>query len=184
MPYAKKHKYTAEDFFKITPENDSERYELINGEIFALAAPNEIHQTLILRISSGIDSFIVSNKGKCKTLIAPFDVFIDDNNVVQPDIMVVCDRDKLDGKRCNGAPDLVIEITSTNYAHDYVDKLDIYKKSGVREYWIVDPQYEKVVVYLFEKSYSPDIDIYTFDSTIPVGIYGGELKINIAEILK
>lgn len=181
MPFPKDHKYTAEEFFKLTPESNSERYELINGEIFALAAPSEIHQTLSLRIASILDTFILSNKGKCKAMISPFDVLLDNDNVVQPDVMVVCDRDKMDGKRCNGAPDFVVEITSSNYAHDYIDKLALYRKSGVREYWIVDPQYERIMVYFFDTSDFPNI--YTFDTPVPVGIYDGKLTICIKDLL-
>ena len=147
MPFPRDHKYTAEEFFKLTPENEYERYELINGEIFAQSAPSAIHQTLVMRISSKIDSIILSNKGKCKVLISPFDVVLDDENVVQPDVLVICKDDKLDNKRCSGAPDLIIEITSSNYGRDYIDKLDIYRKSGVREYWIVDPDKRIVTVY-------------------------------------
>lgn len=181
MPFPRDHKYTAEEFFNITPESNSERYELINGEIIALAAPSELHQTLTLRIASKIDSFTLANKGKCKTLMSPFDVVLDDDDVVQPDVMVICDENKRDGKRCNGAPDLIIEVTSSNYAHDYVDKLELYRRTGVREYWIVDPQYEKVVVYYFENSDFPNI--YTFDSVVPVNIYVGKLSICIKELL-
>ena len=181
MPFPRDHKYTAEEFFKLTPENESERYELINGEIFAQSAPSTIHQTLVMRISSKIDNFIMSNKGKCKVLISPFDVVLDDENVVQPDVLVICKDDKLDNKRCNGAPDLIIEVTSSNYGRDYIDKLDIYRKSGVREYWIVDPLYERVMVYFFEMSNSPNI--YTFDSEVPVGIYDGKLTICVKDLL-
>ena len=182
MPTPRDHKYTAEEFFKLTPENESERYELINGEIVAQAAPSEIHQKLVMRISNQIDTFILSNRGKCQTMISPFDVVIDNGNVVQPDVFVVCDRDKMDGKRCNGAPDFVIEVTSSNYGHDYIDKLDLYRKSGVREYWIVDPLYERVMVYFFEQSSSPNI--YTFDMPVPVGIYDGKLTICIKELIQ
>ena len=156
MPFPRDHKYTAEEFFKLTPENESERYELINGEIFAQSAPSAIHQTLVMRISSKIDNFIMSNKGKCKVLISPFDVVLDDEN-------------------------LIIEVTSSNYGRDYIDKLDIYRKSGVREYWIVDPLYERVMVYFFEMSNSPNI--YTFDSEVPVGIYDGKLTICVKDLL-
>ena len=114
-------------------------------------------------------------------MISPFDVLLDDNNVVQPDVMVICDRDKMDGKRCNGAPDFVVEITSSNYAHDYIDKLALYRKSGVREYWIVDPQYERIMVYFFDTSDFPNI--YTFDTPVPVGIYDGKLSICIKDLL-
>ena len=181
MPFPRDHKYTAEEFFKLTPENESERYELINGEIFAQAAPSEIHQDITLSIYAEIRNFIRKNNGKCKPMAAPFDVVLNNANVVQPDVFVVCDRDKMDGKRCNGAPDLVIEVTSSNYGHDYIDKLDIYRKSGVREYWIVDPLYERVMVYFFEQSSSPNI--YTFDMPVQVGIYDSKLNICIKELI-
>lgn len=182
MPFPKDKRYTAEEFFKLTPENNSDRYELINGEITALAAPSEIHQHIIGEVYAELRNYIRSNTGKCRPILSPFDVVLDEKNVVQPDILVVCDRDKLDGKRCNGSPDLVIEVTSSNYSRDYIEKLALYKSAGVREYWIVDPSYERVLVYFFEKSNSPYI--YTFDKTIPVGIYNGNLKINISELLK
>ena len=180
MPYPKDHKYTAEEYFNFIPETN-ERIELLNGEIVAQAAPSEVHQKLVMRISNKIDSFILSNKGKCQTLISPFDVILDNDNVVQPDVMVICDENKRDGKRCNGAPDFIIEVTSSNYGRDYFDKLDLYRKFGVREYWIVDPLYERVMVYFFEKSGSPTI--YTFDTAIPVGIYDGALSIRIGELI-
>ncbi len=120
--------------------------------------------------------------GNCRPILSPFDVVLDEKNVVQPDILVVCDNGKLDGKRCNGSPDLVIEVTSSNNSQDYVEKLALYKVSGVREYWIVDPVYERVLVYFFEKSNSPYI--YTFDTSVPVGIYNSDLRINIRELLK
>ncbi len=181
MPTPRDHKYTAEEFLKLTPENKSERYELINGEIVAQAAPSEIHQDITLSIYAELRNFIRKNNGTCKPMAAPFDVVLNDDNVVQPDVFVVCDRDKMDGKRCNGAPDFIIEVTSSNYGHDYIDKLDLYRKSGVREYWIVDPLYERVMVYFFEKSSSPEI--YTFDMSIPVGIYDGKLNICINDLI-
>lgn len=182
MPFPKNHKYTAEEFFELTPESNSERYELIYGEIAALASPSEIHQRILGEVFAELRNFIKSNMGDCRPFMAPFDVKLNDSNVVQPDIMVVCNKNKLDGKRCNGAPDLVIEITSSNYARDYIDKLDLYCKAGVREYWIVDPVYNKILVYFFEKNRFPNI--YTFDTAVPVGIYGGKLTICIAELLK
>ena len=180
MPYPRDHKYTAEEFFKLTPESNSERYELINGDVLALASPTEIHQRLIGNLFFAIKSFINNSKGKCEPFVSPFDVKLDDENVVQPDVLVICDPSQLDGKRCNGAPDFIIEITSSNYAHDYIDKLELYRRTGVREYWIVDPLYEKVVVYCFDKSDFPNI--YTFDSVVPVGIYDGKLSICVKDL--
>lgn len=181
MPFPNDHKYTAEEYFELAPINDSERYELISGEIVAQAAPSTVHQRLVGKLFRKIGNFIDSNNGRCEPFVAPYDVKLDDNNVVQPDVTVICDIDKINDKRCEGAPDLVIEVTSSNYGRDYVDKLDLYRRAGVREYWIVDPLYRRVMVYFFEKSDFPDI--YTFDNDVPVGIYGGKLTINIAQLL-
>ena len=96
--------------------------------------------------------------------------------------MIVCDKNKLDGKRCNGAPDFIIEIVSSgNAADDYIRKLYYYKNYGVREYWIVDPRRMAVTVNYFEEDI---LNIpYTFDSTIKVNIYD-DLYINFSDISK
>lgn len=184
MPFPKDGKYTAEEFFALIPESNNERYELHNGELVALASPSLKHQRISIEISSEIRNYIKTNKGKCEVLAAPFDVKLNDNTVVIPDILVVCDSSKLDDKRCNGAPDFIVEVTSGNRSNDFTKKLSLYQEYGVREYWIVDPAYERVVVYFFDESYFPNI--YTFDQNIPVGIYQKneiKLEINIAELL-
>ena len=185
MPYPKDRKYTAEEFFALIPESNSEMYELYNGEIVALASPSILHQKISMEISSEIRNYIKSNKGDCEVFAAPFDVKLDDDTVVIPDISVICDPSKLsDGKRCNGAPDFIIEIVSSNRSNDFVRKLELYQKYGVREYWIVDPESKRVVVYYFKEN--NNIKIYTFDQNIPVGIYQkNEIKpeINIAELI-
>lgn len=180
MPTPNDRKYTAEEFFKLIPETN-EHIELINGEIVEQAAPTEIHQDIVGGLYSEFRSYIRRKGGNCKPFIAPLDVKLDDNNVVQPDVFIVCDPDKRDGKRINGSPDLVVEVVSTNRSDDYSKKLEIYKNFGVREYWIIDPAAERVLVYLFSDSFS--INIYTFDQPIPVGIYGGELTITIGDML-
>ena len=182
MPFPKDHKYTADEFLKMTFDDSSERYELLNGEILSQAAPSTAHQRILGRLFRKIADFIDSNNGRCEAFTAPYDIKIDDNNVVQPDIAVICDPSKIDEKRSCGAPDLIIEVTSSNYGRDYVDKLEIYRRAGVREYWIVDPLYERVMVYFFEKSDFPNI--YTFDSAVPVNIYDGRLTINFKDIVK
>jgi Uma2 family endonuclease len=102
--------------------------------------------------------------------------------MVQPDILVVCDKSKLDAKRCNGAPDFIIEIVSSgNPTDDYVRKLYYYKNYGVREYWIVDPRRKTVTVNFFENDI---VSVqYSFDSTIKVNIYD-DLYINFSDIAK
>jgi Uma2 family endonuclease len=181
MPYPKEKKYTADEFFLLTPEDSNEKYELYKGNIVLLAAPSVLHQRLSAKLLITIGNFINSRHGKCEIFAAPFDVKLDDFNVVQPDISVICDPSKLDDKRCNGSPDFVIEITSSNRSNDFTRKVTLYEEYGVREYWIVDTIFSKVVVYHFEKNFSPSI--YTFEQDIPVNIYGGELTINIADLL-
>ena len=104
----------------------------------------------------------------------------ENDDYVVPDIMIICDKTKLDGKRCNGAPDFIIEIISPgNPADDYIRKLYYYQKFGVREYWIVDPQRKSVTVNFFEKNI---LNVpYTFDSIIKVSIYE-DLYIDFSDI--
>ena len=165
----KNRKYTSDEFLTM---NDLEgRYELFSGEVYAMSpVPNIIHQILSGGIYLTIGNYIKKHKGKCRVLAAPTDVKLNDENTVQPDIFVVCDPDKLDEQKCNGAPDWVIEILSpSNAEHDTVEKLILYSKCGVREYWIVDPMNEKVLVYPFaEKKIT---GMFTFDDEIEAGIY-------------
>lgn len=102
---------------------------------------------------------------------SPFAVFLneDDTNYVEPDISVICDRDKISEKGCNGAPDWVIEIVSpSSKPRDYMTKLFKYRMAGVREYWIVDPDKEMTTVYSFEKD---AVEQYSFGNEVPVGIW-------------
>lgn len=180
MPFPRDHKYTAEEYFNETPETNK-HVELRDGDIIDFASPSVLHQSVIGELFTEINRFIKANKGSCKPFISPLDVKLDDYNVVQPDIFVICDPSKFDDKRCYGAPDWTIEVLSENRKDDLIDKLALYQKHGVREYWIVDPKNEKTLVYFFEKSDLPNI--YTFDSSIPVGIYDGKLTINIGAAL-
>ena len=126
-------------------ENLSEwaRAELINGKLYMLSAPNRLHQYFVKGLVFEIESFIRKNKGKCHVYASPFDVrlFGDASTIVQPDILVVCNRDILTEKGCSGAPDWVIEIVSpSSRTMDYYRKAGKYAEAGVREYWIVDPE--------------------------------------------
>ena len=160
------------------------RAEVFDGQIFYMAGPSQEHQTISIELSTTINTYIKGKHSSCRVFHAPFDVKLSDNplTIVQPDIMVVCDKDKLDGKRCNGAPDFIIEIVSSNNAaDDYIRKLYYYKNHGVREYWIVDPRRKTVTVNYFEGDV---LNIpYTFDSTIKVNIYD-DLYINFSDIAK
>ena len=118
-----------------------------------------------------IREHIKRNNGKCEVDIAPFACFLDgdDKNYVEPDICVVCDQNKLDDKGCNGAPDWIIEVVSpASRRIDYTTKLFKYRSSGVREYWIVDAEKSRVMVYNFSMD---AMNEYSFTEDIPVGIY-------------
>ena len=160
------------------------RAEVFDGQIFYMAGPSQDHQTISMELSTIINTYIKSKNGSCRVFHAPFDVKLSDTplTIVQPDIMVVCDKNKLDSKRCNGAPDFIIEIVSdSNAADDYIRKLYYYKNYGVREYWIVDPRRKTVTVNYFEEDI---LNIpYTFDSIIKVYIYE-DLYINFSDIAR
>lgn len=162
--------YTIDDIYALP---DGERAELIDGKIYYMAPPNRIHQKISWKLHQAIANYIDSNKGVCEVYAAPFAVFLneDDKNYVEPDISVICDKDKLTDKGCNGAPDWIIEIVSPNSKYmDYFTKLFKYRTAGVKEYWIVDPMKELVMVYQFEKEV---MEQYSFGEEVPVGIYDG-----------
>ena len=158
------------------------RVEVFDGVVYDMASPSQEHQTISMELSTVLNTYIRGKKGSCRVFHAPFDVKLNDTplTIVQPDLMIVCDKDKLDGRRCNGAPDFIIEIVSPgNPADDYIRKLYYYKNAGVREYWIVDPRRKIVTVNYFEGNM---LNIqYSFDSTIKVNIYE-DLYINFADI--
>lgn len=162
--------YTVEDIYAL-PEG--ERAELIDGQIYYMAPPSTRHQRIISDIHYQIKDYIIKNNGECEVFPAPFAVFLnkDDKNYVEPDISVICDKNKITDRGCNGAPDWVIEIISPgNKEMDYYKKLFKYQAAKVREYWIVDPIKEMVMVYRFEKE---TMEQYSFGEDVPVGIYEG-----------
>lgn len=162
--------YTEEDYYKLPEEVHA---ELIDGRLYDLAAPSRIHQRILGDLYAVIHEYIRSHGGDCEVYPAPFAVRLsgDDRTVVEPDISVICDPGKLTERGCDGAPDWIIEIVSPgNGGHDYVRKLNLYLDAGVREYWIVDPAKEKVVVYhLAEPGF--EMDTYTFRDKVRAGIY-------------
>lgn len=160
--------YTVEDIYALP---DGERAELIDGKIFYMAPPNTRHQRLVHFFDREIGNYVQSKKGECEVFPAPFAVFLneDDTNYVEPDISVICDKDKITDKGCNGAPDWIIEIVSPgNKPMDYFTKLFKYRTAGVREYWIVDPTREMVMAYRFEKE---TMEQYSFGEEVRAGIY-------------
>lgn len=169
--------YTAKDFYEKTGDSPA---ELVNGNIVMLSAPSTLHQTILGDVFADIKNYIRKNGGDCSVFPAPFDVKLNDKNVFEPDISVVCDKNKITEKGCAGAPDWVVEIVSPSTArNDYLRKLNAYGDAGVKEYWIIDPHKKQVLTYIFETGYAPVT--YSFSDTIPVWIYDGELKIKIEQ---
>lgn len=173
--------YTEEDYYNL-PEDV--RAELIEGQlIYNQAAPSTAHQIILGELHTAINNYIKSKGGSCRVFPAPFAVKLRKSKeiIVEPDISVICDRSKLTEKGCTGAPDWIIEIVSpSNPGHDYIHKLNLYADAGVREYWIVDPRTEKVIVYYLEQS-DFQMDIYTFRDKIKARIYD-DLWINFQEL--
>jgi len=140
-----------------------ERYEIIDGVAYAMSAPNTEHQLIASTLNAELYNFLKGKK--CKAIPAPFDVRLfykedeSDNTVVQPDLVVVCDPEKLAKEGCRGAPDLVIEILSpSNSAIEMYRKLNIYRKAGVPEIWIINPDEKQVDVYhLIDNRYVSNI---------------------------
>ena len=148
--------YTYRDY-REWPEG--ERWELIDGVAYDMSpAPSVNHQRLVPRLWAQIDLQLRGTP--CEALTAPVDVFLpadpgaaedDVDTVVQPDVLVVCDRSRIRPNGIWGPPDLVIEITSPWTAKkDLAEKFDVYERAGVREYWVVDPGNRSVVVYPLE----------------------------------
>lgn len=185
-------RYTAEEFFAM--EDLPVCCELIDGMIVPThggtiemsAAPNTHHQEISGEIFETIKSYIRKNNGKCKVFAAPTDVKLKGGEIVQPDIFVICDKDKIKEQYCEGAPDWVIEITSpSTAAKDFSRKMELYKENGVREYWIADTERKRVIVYPFEEN--KGVEIYTFKEDIFSNIYKNSeepLAVNLSDIDK
>ena len=178
MPLSKNNSYTT-DYIYSLPEG--QRAELIDGVVYDMAPPSRIHQITLNYINIQIYNYIEKNNGTCEVNIAPFAVFLneDNKNYVEPDISVICDPNKLTDKGCIGAPDWIIEIVSPSSRRmDYMIKLFKYRTAGIREYWIVDPMRNRVTVYNFE---TEDNAEYTLSDRVKVGIYE-DLEIDFSNL--
>lgn len=180
----KQGEYTIEDYYNWPID---ERIELIDGVIYHVSMPSIKHQSIVGEIDFTFKSFVKKKKGKCKIFGAGIDVRLDcdDWTMVVPDITVVCEKDKFTEQYLNGAPDLVVEVLSkSTRKKDMTLKLGKYAEAGVREYWIIDPVKETVIVYKFsrEDEFDSQIQFYTFENQIPVGIWNDECIVDFAEI--
>jgi len=178
MALAQNKIYTIDDIYAL-PEGT--RAELIDGQIYYMAPPSRKHQEITGELFATIREYIHSNHGSCRPYIAPFAVFLNanDKNYVEPDISVICDSNKLNDKGCVGAPDWIIEVVSPGSRRmDYMTKLFKYRTAGVREYWLVDPEKNRVIIYNFEQD---TMEEYSFADDVPSGIYPG-FSINLSKL--
>lgn len=189
---------TLEDFHAL-PEGT--RAELLNGVIYVMEAPGTAHQVIALQIGHMLEAHIDADGGSCVPFLAPVDVRFseDSKEVLEPDLVMVCDRSKIHKKEIIGAPDLVVEILSpSNTVRQMILKKNRYLKNGVREYWEIDPDDESIMVMVKEPdpengtqemcgSY-PEIKyttrIYSFADRVPVSVWGGACKIDFPKIVR
>ena len=145
---------TYEEYLKMTEESEN-RYEYIDGEIILLASPLYPHQRAVREILGEFTAWFRDKD--CEPLTAPFDVVLhrlgnaEKINSVQPDILVICDQDKIDETgRYRGTPTLVVEVLSdSTRSRDLIQKVDLYMESGVQEYWVANPDSAEIYIYVF-----------------------------------
>lgn len=152
---AEKSRYSFADFLAW---EEHERAEIIGGEIYLMGTPSSRHQEISFEIGRQLGNYLEGKR--CRVYPAPYGVRLfeqdgddpeDVDTVVEPDISVICDRDKIDKTGCKGAPDMVVEILSpSTQRHDRLVKLGLYQRAGVREYWIVSPEEQTVQVMLLD----------------------------------
>ncbi|BCS80610.1 Uma2 family endonuclease [Anaerocellum diazotrophicum] len=181
--------YTYADYLGF-PEDA--RVELIDGVIYDMSpAPSRVHQKIIFELTLIFGNYIKQNKKPCELYTAPFDVVLVEEgqdeskaiNVVQPDISIICNKKKLTERGCVGAPEMIIEVVSEyNPSHDYVRKLNLYNQFKVKEYWIVNPNNQIILIYRLKdnEDYLPP-EVYTFNDKVKVGIFE-DLIIDFAQI--
>lgn len=159
-------KYTYQDLLEM---DDDKRYELIDGVLYERSSPLTIHQRIVGELYVQLYNYLSGKK--CEVFIAPLDVCLSgvrntkkEYNVVQPDVMVVCDENKITEKCIKGAPDLIIEVASSGTRkHDILRKFNLYQMYGVKEYWIVDAETETILQYILNEK-----NIYTLPKTYDI----------------
>ncbi len=175
---------------------DDKRRELWDGFIKLMSAPSSHHQISSGGIYGELYLYLKKKKKKekCKLFSAPFDVRFPKNGekdnekiytVVQPDIVIICDKTKIDKRGCIGAPDFVAEVISPSTAkNDMEYKYKLYEKEGVREYWIVFPHEKIIQSFILEDKKYIKNGIFARSEKIPVHIFNNELEIEIDDIFE
>ena len=177
-------KWVSYEEFIIMCQNSDERYELIDGRVYVMDSPLFPHQNALVNIVTEMNNWFKGKK--CFPAVAPFNVTLVKNTnnicVVQPDILVICDKDKINDKgKYKGVPTLVVEILSASTkGRDMVLKLNLYMQTGVKEYWIVDTNKKQITLYAFENDELSGNAIYT-EGEIKSELFEG-LSLNFSDI--
>ena len=165
---------TIEDIYALP---DGIRAELIDGRLYYIPTPTRTHQKIAGEMYLAAAAHLKAYSKECEVYIAPFGVYLngDDSLYVEPDLSIICDTSLLSERGCMGAPDWIIEVVSApTRKTDYAVKLNKYRESGVREYWIVDPSLRTVLTYLFDSDKNvEDADLFSFDAEIPSSLFDG-----------
>jgi Uma2 family endonuclease len=170
---------------------DNESWEIIDGLPYNMSpAPTTEHQLISMELSRQFSNYLIGKP--CKVFHAPFDVRLPYGNetgenietVVQPDLLIVCDRSKIDKKGCQGAPDLVVEIISPDTAKkDLKIKFKLYERAGVKEYWIVDPSNKTILVYRMSDNKYGEADVYASEDMVTVNLFP-DFTIDLKEVFR
>lgn len=173
--------YTLEDYYNLPKDK---RFELIDGVIYDMTAPSSMHQLIAGFFYNQFFNHIASKKGDCLPMISPLDVQLDcdEKTMVQPDVIIVCDRSKVINHCVYGAPDFVLEVLSKSTRRkDMIIKLNKYMYAGVQEYWMIDPDEQSVMIYDFTTDHFRHITGFT--ETVPVAVLDNQCRIDLAALL-
>lgn len=161
--------------------DDGQRWEIVDGEAICMApAPTPVHQAVVVELAVQLAGQLRGRR--CQTFVSPIDVRLPKpgqsdeatDRVVQPDVLVVCDPSKVDGRGVRGAPDFVVEVLSpSSLSHDHVRKRRVYEEAGVGEYWLVHPRDRVVLIYVLEGGRYGAPDVREFNESTPVGVLPG-----------
>ena len=176
--YTRQGQYTLADYYALP---DDQRAELIDGVLYDMGAPSSPHQLICGQIHAQLLAHVQSKGGNCLPLMSPIDVQLDldDRTMVEPDVVILCDRSRLTRRCILGAPDFIVEVLSrSTRKKDMTLKMHKYAAAGVREYWIIEPDQRKVVVYNLAENEIPAI--YSFRDPIPVGIWDGGCTVDLS----
>ena len=178
--------YQLEDYFNL---EEKRNIELIDGIFYSGDTPSMIHQTVVFEIGHQIQRYIAQTDMPCLTFVSPEEVQLngDERTLLKPDVSLICDPSRLSKNRIIGAPDFLVEVISpATSLRDHHLKYRKYFEAGVKEYWLIDTEQERILTFLFRQaedgSCADEIKIYTFDDQVPVEVLDAKLKVDFSKI--